>query len=305
MHFELADADGVRKPTYRTEKPYATEFEIEEKDGVRRTNYVLASEEVTIREIPPGDDFTLGQNGFCVIQHATSLDVDQVISDPELVEDAYLQQLANILTQRSPEYTRVEPFEFVVRKRDERFRSNRTARVTHEQPAYTTHSDYSPRGALLQLHHSFPGQRAYFENCDFDMINVWRVLTGPNDDWPLTLCDFNSIDHGNDRIATDRMHKDHIGENELLFPNTKHKWYYIPGQLPDQLLVFRNTDASGLRSKAFHASFFSPQSRGPPRQSCEARFVAFRERPLRAVRPVGLAKHNGNRDTGRRTLAWP
>jgi hypothetical protein len=104
----------ARDTAYQTEKPYATEFEIEEKDGVRRTNYRLVSEDVTVYEVQPGDDFTLDQNGFCVIEYATSLDVDQVISDPELVEDEYLQQLAEILTQRFPEYTRVEPFEFVV-----------------------------------------------------------------------------------------------------------------------------------------------------------------------------------------------
>ena len=85
------------------------------------------------------------------------------------------------------------------------------------------------------------------------LLSVWQILTGPNDDWPLALCDFRSIDLGKDAIPTDRLHEDHIGENELLFPNTKHKWYYLPGQLTDQLLVFQNADASGLRPSTCHA----------------------------------------------------
>lgn len=99
---------------------------------------------------------------------------------------------------------------------------------------------------------------------------------GPNDDWPLAVCDYMSIDPKNDIISADRLHKDRIGENQLLFPSEKHRWYYVEGQQTCDLLVFRNIDSTGRRARSFHAAFFNPHSRGVPRQSCEARFVAFR-----------------------------
>ncbi|OTA87933.1 hypothetical protein M434DRAFT_130615 [Hypoxylon sp. CO27-5] len=163
-----------------------------------------------------------------------------------------------------------------VRKRDARFPSNELAIITHEQPACLAHSDYSIRGAILQLKNSFPGQEEYFENKEFDMINVWRPLVGPNDDWPLAICDYTSIEPEKDIIAADRLHVDRVGENQLLFPSKQHRWYYIKAQQPHNLLVFRNTDSTGQRANAFHAAFFNPHSQGPPRQSIEARFVAFR-----------------------------
>lgn len=204
--------------------------------------------------------------------------------------------------------------------------------ITHEQPARITHSDFSINGAMLQLRDTFPDQEKYFEDKEYDMIksehafiylintelryallctadasrdSVWRPLVGPNDDWPLAVCDYMSIDPKNDIISADRLHKDRIGENQLLFPSEKHRWYYVEGQQTCDLLVFRNIDSTGRRASksnlgyrggslspyrspamemnltpfsvgSFHAAFFNPHSRGVPRQSCEARFVAFR-----------------------------
>ncbi|KAI1408049.1 putative CmcJ-like methyltransferase [Hypoxylon sp. FL1857] len=266
----------ARDKLYEIEKPYSAEFEVGEHDGIQKTNYILSTETVTIHPIEPLDNFELSRNGFCVINEETHVNESEALKCPEVVEAAYLNQLKSILARRFPEYTRLEPLEVVVRKRDPRFPSNELAIITHEQPACLTHSDYSVHGALLQLESSFPGQEKYFENREFDMINVWRPLVGPNDDWPLALCDYTSIEPERDIIAADRLHVDRIGENQLLFPSKQHRWYYIKAQQPQNLLVFRNTDSTGRRAKAFHAAFFNPHSRGPPRQSIEARFVAFR-----------------------------
>jgi len=165
---------------------------------------------------------------------------------------------------------------FQVRERHKQFPSEQTAITKHEQPACVAHSDYSVRGAILQLKSSFPGQEKYFEDKEFDMINVWRPLIGPNDDWPLAVCDYSSINIGKDVTPADRLFEDRLGENQLLFHSEQHKWYYIEKQETQDLLVFRNTDSTGQRARSFHAAFYNSASHSPPRQSCEARFVAFR-----------------------------
>jgi len=101
----------------------------------------------------------------------------------------------------------------VVRKRDERFPSEEQAIVSHEQPACLEHSDYSVDGAMLQLKASFPGQEEFYKTAEFGITNVWRPLLGPNDDWPLALCDYTSIDSEHDIAIADLLHVSRIGEN--------------------------------------------------------------------------------------------
>lgn len=81
--------------------------------------------------------------------------------------------------------------------------------------------------------------------------SVWRPLVGPNDDWPLAVCDDATVDAERDVMAADRLHTNWVGENQILFPNARHRWYYVRGQRPDQLLVFRNTDSTGLRASMY------------------------------------------------------
>ncbi|KAI1737182.1 hypothetical protein F4680DRAFT_468382 [Xylaria scruposa] len=160
----------ARDRLYEVEKPFSAEFEIEESDGIKKTNYILSNEEVTIQPVKDPNQFTLNQNGFCVTRADMNFSAGAALTTPAIVETSYLQDLRTILGQKFPEYNRIEPIEFVVRKRDERFPSDQLAVVTHEQPATLAHSDYSIHGAMLQLEASFPGQVNYFEGKEFDMI---------------------------------------------------------------------------------------------------------------------------------------
>lgn len=125
---------------------------------------------------------------------------------------------------------------------------------------------------MLQLSNAFPGQEEHINGREYDMIkyaasllfchvacalpadsgkfvrSVWKVLVGPNDDWPLAVCDYTSIDAANDARPADRVLFDRVAENQLLFYNPNHRWYYIPQQRTDHLLVLRNTDSSGKRA---------------------------------------------------------
>lgn len=76
--------------------------------------------------------------------------------------------------------------------------------------------------------------------------SVWRVLKGPNNDWPLALCDFQTVDLVNDFTTNDALHQKRQGENWLLYANSKHKWHYLSSQEEDELIIFRNTDSEGI-----------------------------------------------------------
>lgn len=80
------------------------------------------------------------------------------------------------------------------------------------------------------------------------ICSVWKVLSGPNDDWPLALCDFESVDWEEDTTANDAIHPQRLGENWLLHHSEKHLWYYLSAMEEDDLIVLRNADSEGKRS---------------------------------------------------------
>jgi hypothetical protein len=139
------------------------------------------------------------------------------------------------------------------------------------------HTDFSKRGAFLRMADIFLEQESYYKNRNFDLINVWRVLEGPNNDWPLALSDFNLIDPEKDTTTNDAIHYKRTGENTLLYYSDAQRWYYLSDMKKDDLIVFRNVDSEGKMPRGFHAAFQNPKSMGELRHSIEVRLVAFRD----------------------------
>ena len=104
----------TRDKLYETEKPFSAEFEVDEEDDrAQRTNYILSDQRVTVHAIQSSDKFDIDVNGFCVIKASTSLRVQDALTEPEAVELAYMNELSALLYKRFPEYSRLEPMEFV------------------------------------------------------------------------------------------------------------------------------------------------------------------------------------------------
>lgn len=155
---------------------------------------------------------------------------------------------------------------FKVRRRDAKFPAEVNAKVQDAQPAALPHADFTVHGAFLRMQECFPGQEKYYIEKDYDILkyvithvlysfllkvlfSVWRVLRGPNDDWPLALCDFESINISDDIVANDVVHENVIGENALLYHNPAHAWYYLPQQTPEDLIMFRNASSRPGKSR--------------------------------------------------------
>lgn len=119
----------------------------------------------------------------------------------------------------------------------------------------------------MTLEHAFPGESEFWEGKDFDILkcaslhkecgtntdevlrSVWRPLIGPNDDRPMVLCDWTTINPETDIRLNDVLRRDGIGENSLLHFSEAHKWYYIKYQTTNDLVVFRNADSQGERAR--------------------------------------------------------
>ncbi|KAK8108995.1 hypothetical protein PG984_014796 [Apiospora sp. TS-2023a] len=189
-----------------------------------------------------------------------------------------------------------------VRKRDLDYpQVVRSYRKEYEQPSTVAHCDWSKAGSLTVLKWCFPGNDSFWEGKRFDMLNVWRPLKQPSDDWPLAVCDFTTIDQEHDIRLNDAIRRDRVDEISVLHYNEEHRWYYVKDQGVEDLLVFRNADSHGEKARksgwrpnlerigeggrladpkernpgAFHAAVHNPQAQGPPRESVEVRLVAI------------------------------
>lgn len=86
----------------------------------------------------------------------------------------------------------------------------------------------------------------------YEPVSIWRPLN-KTDDWPLAVCDYNTIDQDNDIILTDSIRRNMIIEVSLLHYNEAHKWYYLDGHGIEDLLVFRNVDSEGKLPRKYKA----------------------------------------------------
>ncbi|KAK8108171.1 uncharacterized protein PG998_010184 [Apiospora kogelbergensis] len=250
-------------PNLELEKAFSTDYHVDHIKGAVRSNTKTEYHPVSVNEIQEPEKFQLDVHGFCVLHGKTHLDPLNAYKNKSEVEKAYC--VYNIITVTSK-----------VRKRDIDYPEVvRAYRTEYEQPSSLAHCDWSTAGALTVLRWCFPGNENFWKGKRFDLLNVWRPLKQPSDDWPLAVCDYTTVDPEHDIRLNDAIRRDRIDELCLLHYNEKHKWYYLKDQGVDDLLVFRNTDSHGDKARAFHAAVRNPLAKGPPRESVEVRLVAI------------------------------
>lgn len=74
------------------------------------------------------------------------------------------------------------------------------------------------------------------------MTSAWKPLRGPLMDWPLAVCDPNSVDPDTDLITCDVVAREGYGENYQVFHSPHFKWYYLSKQLASEIIIFRQAD---------------------------------------------------------------
>jgi len=116
----------------------------------------------------------------------------------------------------------------------------------------------------------------------FCHYNVWRVLSPPPQDIPLTICDARSFERA-DLVEADAIF-DAPGQPEWGFEgwlvkfNPRHRWSYFSNMDRDEALVFKTNDSDRSRAHNVpHSAFDDPSCPPgvPTRSSIEMRAVAY------------------------------
>ncbi|KKK14831.1 hypothetical protein AOCH_003531 [Aspergillus ochraceoroseus] len=125
------------------------------------------------------------------------------------------------------------------------------------QPATQVHGDYTLY-EVTKLMGQVGGEKIadLIKTRRYQALNVWKPLRGPVKNWPLALCDAQTVDES-DMIAFDEVYADDVLESYQVHYNPNQRWYYLSGQSTDEVLVFKSAD-SKVHGTVLHGAFRHP-----------------------------------------------
>ena len=108
------------------------------------------------------------------------------------------------------------------------------------KPVAQVHVDQTTRAAIAHVHRHLPAVDVpKLLAGRFQIINLWRPIEYPALDWPLALCDYRSVDKEKDVFPVARLGPGREGEMFGVAYNENHKWKYLRGMTPDELVLIK------------------------------------------------------------------
>jgi hypothetical protein len=216
------------------------------------------------------DEFGMHPSGFKLLEFPTEvrnfLDQDAI----KYVYEAEIETFLKTLTG----CCRVHSFDHTVRASDAELREQKQVR----EPAQLVHNDYTSSSGPVCLGENLGADADHLARGRFQIVNVWRPLVDPVEDYPLALCDARSLDP-RDLIDSERRAPNHTGEIQLAVHAAKQRWYYYSEMRPPEVLVFKTFDSidGGMRPCSIHSAIHLPQAPldAKPRESVETRAFIF------------------------------
>ena len=193
--------------------------------------------------------------------------------DQQKIANLYEEELRSLIKTHTEAY-RVEFFDHTVRASDPELREAKQVR----EPATLVHNDYTAKSGFVCLNENLGDEAEALSKTRFQIINVWRPLVDPVENFPLALCDSRSIDD-KDTFNAERRAPNHIGEIILATYNPNHRWFYFSNMRPNEVLMFKTFDSidQGKTNCSIHTAIDLPDAPddASPRESIESRAFVF------------------------------
>ncbi|KAL3419101.1 methyltransferase CmcJ [Phlyctema vagabunda] len=234
----------ARDPLYERERPYAVAFPVGHIPGAKQSNHLFDDHVVNLNHV--GDStFDINQAGFTIIKSPLPFTGGELAQE-EFADEQYFKYMQRLILDAFPQYTRIVLIDTVHRKRNPAFPLREGTKVDLPQPLSVPHTDFTST-ASQQLLEEIITARGYagLDGLPWDQLNLWRVLKGPNRDWPLAVCDGRSVNKEKDVLVNDIVLRDLPFTNTLLTYNKNHRWHFCDNQGTEDVLVFRNAASSG------------------------------------------------------------
>jgi hypothetical protein len=140
------------------------------------------------------------------------------------------------------------------------------------------HIDQSYSAAKNRVPYHLPSEADKLLKSRYQIINVWRPIKPIFKD-PLAVADAHSVSES-DLVPVGLIYPDRRGETLAVRPNEKHKWYYVYGQTPEEVVLIKCFDSKvdGRARRVPHTAFVNPETVDREvRESIEVRALVFHE----------------------------
>lgn len=246
-----------------------------------RDNLILDPRRVRIEDARASDDPPqLTREGYVLLPHETAV---QNFRDPEDVQRVYPAETERLLLEVTGADRVIVTGPGILRFGE---RSKEAGMLNNSLPARFIHIDVSgPTAEEFAARALDGGLAALKGKRRYAHYNLWRVLSPPPQDVPLTLCDARSLS-AQDLVPADAVfdvkgQPDWGFEGFVVRYNPKHRWVYYSGMHKDEALIFKTYDSDPAQPcHCPHSAFDDPTCPAdvPPRMSIEIRAIAYFDR---------------------------
>lgn len=249
-------------------------------------------------------DFSTDKSGFAVYNSPAK---EKLFEDDTVVREKYYPEVEKLLKKTHQGVKKVHIFDHTIRRRKQ---------DSPRQPVQQVHVDQTPEAVAVRVrrHLSDEADELLNNGKRYQLINVWRPIENPATDFPLAVIDWRSTedadfipvdlmypkrsdsvhdddDRGKEKLP-DASEYDSIanyevkGETMGVAANDKHKFYYMHGMTPDEVMLLKCYDSfghgqpdgrDGIAVRTPHTAFVDPATPkdAPGRQSIEVRCLVF------------------------------
>jgi len=257
-------------------KPY-THTDADPKTGLRKRNWEFEIISKNIENVRGSEDnYTLDSTGFQFFKESTALSADD-FDNEEIVQGTYYTEQAELIKKLTGA-SKVVIFDHTIRRN---LPDRKDDTPDTRTPVAAVHVDQTPAATIARIHRHLPASEAPSRlSKRYQIINLWRPIRHAAFDRPLALCDFRSIDLQRDCVPSTLRYPDRDGETWAVKHNEGHRWKYLKGMTPDELVLIKCMDSITDNSVALctpHTAFADPTTPADakPRESIELRALVF------------------------------
>ncbi|KAK0664428.1 hypothetical protein DIS24_g729 [Lasiodiplodia hormozganensis] len=243
-----------RDPLYQEEKPYSLRYTPPE--GFPRANIKLERHEIMVKDIRPDKDkLSFRKDGYCINDLRSRMKYGDWDEDSK-VKEIYLREVADML-RKTLGACHVQIFEHTVRKRHEIFPISTGEPYKYNQPTSIAHIDTTAPWVLDMVRSLNPENAAEILKHQVQCVNVWKPLVGPVKDWPLAMCDPQTMNVDRDLEPCDLVYPDYVVENRQVYYSDAFKWFYLSNQQPNEAWVFLQSDTDPIGKPGMNPSLLT------------------------------------------------
>ncbi|KAI9833051.1 MAG: hypothetical protein M1819_003884 [Sarea resinae] len=220
--------------------------------------------------------YTLDRTGFQVVGHESR---EKDFVDDDEIKEIYYPEVEQILKETTGA-SKVFIFDHTIRRPAANSSPQTPEEAQHAAalrgPVQRVHIDQSYAAAPARVRHHLPDEAAELLRGRFQIINVWRPIKAIYKD-PLGVADANSVADA-DLVPLKLIYPDREGETYTVKANDAHRWHYLYGQRPDEVLLIKCFDSKldGRARRVAHSAFENPEHvNDAPRESIEVRTLVF------------------------------